>query len=484
MRQRGIPSSGKLPLIDKIGFGTGDMAYGIISQTIGTYMVFYANAVLGIPGSLVGFAISLSVLWDALSDPLMGYFSDETKSERFGKRHLYLLIGSISIAASNFMLWSIDRQWPTLMKFAALLVCLLLIKTAVTVFATPYAALGAELSTDYNERTSIQGYRTIFFLLGLMSATLMGFFVFFVPTDSYPAGQQNPEAYLRMGAAVSLIALCFGIIPFFSTKKYIPMIRKLHRIDPAKDRSIRIFPSIRRALKNRNYKLVVIAYLLTNISSAIISSLGIHVFTYTFKMGNQDIGMVFGALFIVSILSLPVWIRISKIIDKKDTVMAGIAFSMAGSSILLICVLMKDAIAGNVLFLLPFSVVAGFGSGALFSLPYSMIADTIDVDELNTGIRLEGVYYGTMTFFYKFSQAITILFIGILLDVVRFDSNAAVQPESTVMILGVFVTVGGFLVLLLAGFNYLKYDLNRQKIADIQREIMDRPVPITGDEEK
>ena len=89
-------------------------------------------------------------------------------------------------------------------------------------------------------------------------------------------------------------------------------------------------------------------------------------------------------------------------------------------------------------------------------------------------VRREGVYYGTMTFFYKFSQAITILFIGILLDVVRFNPNTAVQPEKTVIILGIFVTAAGFLVLLLAGLTYRKYDLNRQKIADIQEQIKAR----------
>ncbi|MHB1454982.1 MAG: MFS transporter [Saccharofermentanales bacterium] len=470
MGLHGINDS-KIPLKDKIGFGTGDMAYGIITQMVGTYIVFYSNAVLGIPGSLVGFAVSISVMWDAISDPLMGYLSDSTRSERFGKRHLYILIGIISIAISNFLLWSIDHRWPTMTKFSALLFCLLLLKTAITVYATPYSALGAELTTDYNDRTSIQGIRTIFFLVGLMSATVMGFFVFFNPTDAYPVGQQNPDAYLLMGGTVSLIALTFGLVAFFSTRKYLPRIKKLHTSDPEKVSFLKIFSSIRLAMTNRNYRLIVIAYLLTNISTAIISSLGIHVFTYTFKLGNNGIGIIFGVLFSVSILSLPVWVKISKKIDKKATVITGIAFSLCGCLMLLIYVIIKDSIAGNVLALLPFSAVAGFGSGALISLPYSMIADTIDVDELKTGVRLEGVYYGTLTFFYKFSQAFTIFLIGILLDLIRFDASAAVQPEKTVLTLGFTITGVGFLVLTLAAFTYMKYDLTRKKIADVQEQI-------------
>ncbi|MHB1485024.1 MAG: MFS transporter [Saccharofermentanales bacterium] len=471
MRQRNIVSN-KIPFIDKLGFGSGDLAYGIIVQMIGTYIVFYANAVLGIPGSLVGFAISLSVLWDAVSDPIMGYLSDATKSERFGKRHLYILIGSFTIAISNFMLWSINQQWALLGKFFAVLACLLLIKTAVTIFATPYSALGSELSCDYNERTSIQGIRTIFFLCGLMLATGMGFFIFFIPTDLYPVGQHNPDAYLYMGGAVSLIALTFGLVTYFSTKKYIPIIKKLTCSIPEKMGITKIFSGIRLAMTNKNYKYVVIAYLLTNISTAIISSLGIHVFTYTFKMDNNGIGIIFGVFFAVNVMSLPVWVKIAKKIDKKATVITGIAFSIAGCILLFIFVLLKDVIAGNELYVLPFSIVSGFGSGALLSLPYSMIGDTIDVEELKTGVRRSGVYYGTLTFFYKFSQAITVFLIGVLLDVVRFDPNAKVQPEKTVIILGIVITVVGFISLLLAGLTYMKYDLNRQKIADIQLQII------------
>ncbi len=481
MGQRGLRGN-RIPLIDKIGFGTGDFAYGVITQTVSTYIVFFSNAILGIPGSLVGFAVSISVMWDAVSDPLMGYLSDTTRSERYGKRHVYLLAGSLGIAVSNSLLWAIDRRWPDLVKFLAVLVCLLLVKTAITIFETPYSALAAELSSDYNERTSIQGIRTSFFLVGLMSATVMGFFVFFMPTAQYPVGQNNPDAYLYMGLTASARSAVFGLIPFYATRKYIPLLKRHHGEDPVKVNSLRIASSMKIAMGNRNYRHVVVAYLLTNISTAIISSMGIHIFTYTFGMDNKEIGILFGILFGISILSLPVWVRISRRIDKRATVLTGIVLSLCGCAILFAFVLNREAVAGNVSALLPFAGITGFGTGALLSLPYSMIADTIDVDELEKGVRLEGVYYGTMTFFYKFSQAVTVFLVGILLDVVRFDASAAVQPERTVMILGVSATAGGFVVLFLAGLSYLGYDLNRKKIADIQAAIEARSAVGTREE--
>jgi GPH family glycoside/pentoside/hexuronide:cation symporter len=463
-----------IPLVDKIAYGMGNLTYGIVSQMIGTYMVFYSTAVLGISGAVVGTAVSISVLWDAISDPLMGYYSDITKSKIFGRRHLYILVGCITLAIFNFLIWAINPAWSNIAKVSAVFVLMMLIKTAATVYATPYTALGAELSNDYNERTSVQGIRTIFFLLGLMFATVMGFLLFFKSTKEFPVGQLNPAAYRNMGLTVSIIAIVFGLVCFFKTKKYIPHLPVCHHTDTESGSMTKLIGSFVLALKNASYRNIVIAYLLTNISSALISTLGIHVFTYTFKLDSKDIGIIFGVLFTVSILSQPLWVRISAKIDKKGAVILGLLLSTAGSIMLLVFVFVKDYIAGQMLYMLPFAAIAGFGAGALFSVPYSMIADTIDVDELKTGVRLEGVYYGSLTFFYKFSQAITIFILGMILDFVKFNSEAKVQPESTVMILGLTIAVGGIIVLSLAGLIYSKYDLNREKITEIQSQIAKR----------
>ena len=91
----------KIPILDKIGYGSGNFTIGIANQVIGIYLIFYCTAILNIPGSLVGLALSLSIIWDAITDSLMGYFSDMTKSKLFGRRHQYILIGVIGLALSN-----------------------------------------------------------------------------------------------------------------------------------------------------------------------------------------------------------------------------------------------------------------------------------------------------------------------------------------------------------------------------------------------
>lgn len=466
-----IQDKKSLSLSGKIGYSMGNFSYGIVSQMIGFYIVFYATSVLGISGKLVGMAVSISVIWDAGTDPVMGYISDFTKSRTFGRRHAYILFGGIAMAVTTLFLYSINPDWSNTTKFSLLIILLLLSKTFSTIYTTPLAALAVELSDDYVEKTSIQGFKTMFFLTGIISATGMGLALFFNPTKAYPNGQLNPQAYQNMGIAVAILSLAFGLITFFSTFKYIPFLPKAVQGDHHSLKGI--FTSMVGTLKNRNYKLVVIGYLFTNIASGIFSTIGLHVYTYTFQLSNKEISIVFGIQFLVCIGAQPIWVLISKRIDKRPTVMLGLLISMLGSIFFAVLVIFRSSFAGDLYAILPFAVITGFGLASLFSLPLSMIADTIDVEELNTGERKEGIYLGLLTLAYKLSQAVSIFLLGNLLDLVHFNSEVVVQPKFTVLILGMTIAIGSFLGFFIAFYFYSKYSLNAKKVSEIQQQIQE-----------
>lgn len=155
-----------LLLKDKFSYGIGNLGVGVAMQVVGTYLVFFSTAILGISGSLVGIAVGFSVFWDAITDPVMGYISDITRSKRYGRRHLYLIIGALGVALTITLMWIIPSTLNSNLKFFLLFIDIILFKTFITIYVTPYTALGAELSTDYHERTSVQSIKTIFFLLG------------------------------------------------------------------------------------------------------------------------------------------------------------------------------------------------------------------------------------------------------------------------------------------------------------------------------
>jgi GPH family glycoside/pentoside/hexuronide:cation symporter len=465
-----------LPLVDKIVYGSGNLTYGVVIQIISTYMVFYSTVILNLSGSIIGLAVGISVVWDAISDPIMGHISDHTYSKKYGRRHLYILIGAISIAFFNFFLWDIPLVLPIIWKTILIIALLLLVKTCTTIYSVPHTALGAELTDDYNERSSIQGIRTIFFILGLFSANVMGMFLFFKPTPEYPQGQMNPLAYRDIGITASLVALVFGLTCYFGTKKYVSVLNEKIKPDNAKHGAKTLLQNLSSALANADYRYVVLGYMFTNIASALIGSVGMHVFTYTFRFGNYGIALIFGVLFGVSILSQPVWVKVSARIDKKPTILLGLSSSLLAGLYFLVLVIMRNTVAGQVVWFIPFAVLSGFGMGGLFAIPLSMIADTIDVEELNSGERKEGIYYGCLTLCYKLSQSVAILILGIFLDLVKFDSYVSVQPASTVFALGLILAVGSIISVMTAMLFYNKYSLNREKIAYVQQQLHAREV--------
>lgn len=458
----------KVGFVDKLAYGVGNLGYGIVFQIISTYLVFYSTVILNISGGLIGLAISISVVWDSISDPIMGYISDKTDFRNLGRRHIYIFVGSIAIAASNYLLWIIDPSLSLKIKFVWILVIIIVLKSFMTVYATPYTALGAELSSDYDERTSIQSIKMSFFMLGIAFATAVAMVVFFRPTEEFPVGQLNPQAYKNMALCASVMMVIFGLICFYSTKKYINQLPKCNK--NLKGGSL--VKSLIGAMKNSDYRVVVIGYLFTNISSAILGSIGLHVFTYTFLMGNFKIAIILGIQLATSILSQPFWIWFSKKTDKKPSVMLGLFLSIIACIYFVVMVLIKDIVIENFLFLIPFAFVVGFGTGGLFTIPQSMIADTTDKEELNTGERIEGVYYGGMTLGYKFSQAVAIFLLGILLDVVNFNPDLKIQSNFTSTVLGLILGIGCIVSLVLATISYRKYSITKDKMKKIQEDIL------------
>lgn len=460
-----------IPFMDKLGYGIGNFSTGVAMQIVGAYLVFYTTVVLGLPGSLVGTAVSLSIIWDAVTDPVMGYFSDITRSRVFGRRHQYIIIGALGLAVTNYLIWNINTNFDFKIKLILICFYIILFKTAMTVYVTPYTALGAEMSSDYNERTSIQASKTFFFLVGLAFVSVAGMYLFFKSTEEFVKGQLNPQSYSDMGFVSSIVILIAALLCVITTKKYIPILNK-QKIHSEKSRRLSAFTkSFKSAFGNIDFRHVALCYMFNNIASALLSNIGLHVFTYTFALNSQEIAFIIGVQFTVSILSQPVWGAISKRIDKKPAMILGLFVCIISSTIFIVLVVLKQYVEGEPLYFMIYAVTAGFGTGALFTLPLSMVADTIDIDELKTRRRTEGVYYGCLTLYYKISQAITIFIVGFMLDIIKFDAALPVQGKSTLLFLGLILAVGSLISFVFSWFSIKKYSLTEKSVLNIQKQI-------------
>ena len=460
----------KLSRFNKAIYGLGNLSNGLILQALSTYLVFFGTTILGVSGTVMGTMVAISVGWDAVSDPLMGHISDYTHNKRYGRRHLYMIIGTLGLAFFNGFLWFIQPTWPFYLKNVLLFINVLLIKTFITVFVTPYSALGAELSYDYHERTSIQAYRTVFFTLGLAFSTVAGMFFYFRPTAEFPVGQLNPLAYQQLGITLSLIIMFCSLTATFGTFKFIPRLPEASEVSERKHLGL-MLREFRAIFDNKNYLCVAGAYLSTNAASAILGAIGLHLFTFTFVMDNIEIGVIFGTIFGLSILSQPFWIEITKRFDKKTGALLGVGISFAAGILFLLVLAYRGYVVAQYLWLLVYAVPAGIGLGGLLTLPNAMIADTVDEEELATGNRSEGLYYGGLTFSYKVSQAVVIFFVGIILDLIGFNAELPTQSESTLIGLGLVVGIGTIIALAGAWRFYTRYELTRERVEAIKDQL-------------
>ncbi len=462
-----------VPVADKMAYGVGNLATGVAMQILGTYLVFYSTAILRLPGRFIGMVMGVSILWDAITDPVMGYVSDRTRSKRLGRRHPYLIAGAAGIALTNYLIWNVAPALSPGAKLVLITVYILFFKTFMTVYVTPYTALGAELSVDYYERTSIQGIKSVFFILGLAFVSVAGMYVFFRPSEAFPVGQLNPRAYSSMGLWSSIIVLLAAVSCFFATLKYVPLIQDRDRV-PEGAIAPGFRESMSHAFANKPFRKVVFSYTFSNLASALLANLGMIVFTYTFGLGGDRIAAILAVQFLFAILSQPVWMAVATRFGKMPALVLGFCLGIAGSVWFSFLVIIHDSVQDNVLAFMPFALCAGSGIGALLTLPLSMVADTVDLDEAGGGSRNEGVYFGTLTLVYKLSQAVAIVAIGILLDLSGFDSSLSLQETSTLVLLGMILGLGAIASFVTAILCLRGYDLTEEAVEGCRIRIAER----------
>lgn len=448
-------------------YSLGNLSFGIVLQMISSFLTFYGTSVLGISGTIMGTMVSISIIWDAITDPIMGYVSDNTRSKLFGKRHGYILVGLIMLTISNIMLWSSRPEYSMGVKIGLVFVSLMLCETFCTVFATPYSALGAELSDDYAERTKIQATKAIFFLIGLAMPTVLGVFIFFRPTPAYPLGQLNPDAYLPLGIATSAVAVISGVPCIVSTWKYRTISEKRKEKFSVKV----MLKDMLSPMVLKDSRCVILGYLWQNVSTAIVMALNLHIFTYTFRLDSTSISLIMAVLLLGSMVSQPYWVKRTMKKEKKHAMIEALTIALVGSAVFTVMVVLRSAVYGKGWLFIPFGLIVGFAMGGMVSIPQTMLIDTIDVDEYLTGKRKEGSIFGCMTFFYKLSQATTMFVLGIFLDVIGFDSSIGMQTPQVDALLGFSLPVGLFVSLGITIICFAGYTLTRDKVIDIQKKL-------------
>lgn len=442
-----------------------------MGQTVNSFIMFFATSVMGLQGALVGAMIALTSLWDGVSDPIIGYLSDRTKNRFFGRRLLYMLIASFSLAICNVLLWSCPAKKGSGLAVVWLVMFLLLQETFNTFFATPYSALCIDIAPDYNDQTRMQSFKSVFYILGLIMPSVLMYI--FMPSNVGVQTQFDKSGYVNIALVNSLLVVVSGLISIFGTRKRVLSMPNYDKgvIDSTQKHGFKkIIGGYFETLKKKDFRIVTLGYSVSLIASIFITSVGMHLFTFCYHFSSTQISVIMICFFGGAIFSQLIWVNLVKKYDKKQTLIFALCLLLVGIALTSVTFLFRTYTTADTIFffVLPCIFVCGVGSGALYSLPHSMYADVVTMEQFKTKENNAGRYTGYYTFTYNFTNSITLLVIGVLLDLIHFDSTMPLQALSVQAGLGKIVFFGSSVAITLAIMIFSNYSIKRADILKVQ----------------
>ena len=464
----------KIPIRNKLFYGFGTMGYSSLSQTLNSFIMFFGTSVMKISGSLVGLAIAIASLWDGISDPLVGNISDKTKNKLFGKRLGYVLFAIFGVAICNILLWSMPKG-SQLFMFCYLLGFMLLQETVNTFFSTPMSALAIDLAPDYNEQSKIQSFKTVFGIIGMILPSLMMYF--FMPSISIGVQTEyTQEGFINIAILNSCLMIICGLVGVFGNLKRARESNNLYEGFKEKSSFKKLVFGYFEVFKKSKFACIILGYSVSQMASSFLTSIGMHLFTYCYHFSSSQISILLLCMFGGAILSQPIWLRLSRRIDKKQTIITALSVVLMGMGLTLITFLFRTYIDIRIIYPITcFTIlISGFGTGAMYSLPISMYADAIMLEEFFTGESKTGEYLGYYSFTYNLSNSASLLIMGFLLDLIQFDSSAAVQPMSVQTGLGTIVFCGCSIALAISILIFSKYKIKRSDVLKVQLKISEK----------
>lgn len=465
-----------LTATEKWSFAVGNMPFAVKDAAFVNFVVFFYTQIHGISGTLAGFAMFIALSWDAVTDPVIGSWSDNFRS-RWGRRHPLLLAGGVPTALLFLALFDPPSQLSEVGIFGWMLTVAVLLRTFLTIYFVPYSAMGAELSADYDERTVIAKARVTMGWMAGMALPALAFVIFFGEKDGVD-GRLIAENYLHYGILSAVIAGATAMICVTGTWSVIPRLPQTTGQglfcwkDPVRDLLL--------AFENRNFRVSTGANLAFGLSAGVYSTLALYLGTYFWEFSaDQLAGMVIPTA-IATITAFLVLGRLGQRYDKPHLLAAASmtlainAFWFIGGRLL---GLMPEN--GHVSIYLMLLLNTGIGVFCIVSMQVigaSLAADILDEHEVASGKRQEGVVFAAGAFVQKATTGAGALLAGIVIDIagLRPGSVPGSIEDSVLQTLGwftLFMTSG--LALIAFGF-YTHLRLSREDHARSRERLADR----------
>ncbi len=465
----------EINLATRLSYGVGQLSDGVKQSAFSTFLFFYYNQVLGLPGSLAGMAALLALLVDAITDPMVGQLSDRFDS-RWGRRHPFMLAGAIPFGVAIVALFSPPEGLGQTGLFCWMLGGAISVRLMLTLFFVPHLSLGAELVTDYHERTSLIGYRVFFTYAGILLTSVIGFSVFFPPTAEYSNGMLNQASYPHFGLFCALMGTVAMLISVFGTASSIPRLSKpVH--NTRESSALLAFVDVFRTLKQASFRILFSAVLVFNTLAGVVQTLLVYVATYVFDFQPGHPAGLASSVLVGILFASPVAQALSRRFDKKRAlaicVITGGAFAFTPQILYFGGLLEHMSISTRFV-----AIFCLNGVSQVFFIGYiilldSMLSDSIDEHELDCGRREEGLFFAARSFATKASYGLGSFFAGIGLDIIRFPQAATPETVPADAVLSLAILSGPVMLVLFVATVLIsnRYPMTAQRHQEIMAGI-------------
>lgn len=466
----------QVSLRTKLTFGVGSTAESICLYSFGLLSMLYYNQVLGLSATLAGLAPTLALLFDAVSDPLIGSISDRFKSKKWGRRHPFMFVAPLPVALCYFAIFNppgtLEGFWLFLW-FAGFAVAL---RTFMTLFHVPHLALGGELSSNYHERTRVMSYNNFFGWIGGAGTHFVALTFAFAATAEYANGLLNPDAYPVFSAAAAVIVFFILYTSAWFTRDQIPRLSQPPDDQP-KFTLLEFWSDIKAVLANRNYVFLLIALFLLSVMLGVRGAFNLYMNTYYWEFLPAQIALFVIGSAVGYFAAFSLTTEIHRRFDKRATIVWTAVLLSIFPALPVILRMVGYFPENGTELLLPMMIVfAGLGGvcGAVLNISVmSALADIADENELLYGRRQEGMLYSARTFFAKADNALGHFIAGIALDLIQFPvrSKPGEVDADVIYWLGLIDSPITILPGILAACFYAGYRINKSRHAEIQAEL-------------
>jgi GPH family glycoside/pentoside/hexuronide:cation symporter len=458
-------------------YSSGQFVDGMVATGLARFLPIYLTGVLGLSGTLAGLTGLISLTVDAFSDPLIGSLSDNSNS-RHGRRHPFMLGGTIPVALGMGLLFSLPTGLPSLPLFIIVTALLVLLRFGHSAFNLPYVALGAELSDDYRERTVIVAARNLMNVVAATACIVLGLSVFL----SGPNGQSRHDSYAPMGWTFAALAAAGALVCVLGTGR---LRDRLHKAAPAQGSIIsRLYRDVVEVFRNKSFRTLFFSCV------AIFSGLGAVVFLQPFvvlffwRLPAGVVPLIYLGPTLGAIPGIAISIVLARFFEKKTITAVGIA-AFAALQILPVSLRLLGLfpLEGMPLYVTLVSVELTVGVAlALATVGFqSMMADAADEHEHLFGTRREGLFFAGLNFGLKAAAGVGGLVGGVALDLIHLPASSIAKgaagarlPTEVTTHLALIYGPGGAAFTVIAGLIFVTYRLDSKRHREILLELKTR----------